>query len=589
MTEQRHRIRRQVLEVAIRGEAAARALQSRLGRCQRRRIVPLVDRCLSEASAPGRIHRLESLEVDLGEVDLRNLERDLVEKLGDRLRQALAERLSEQERGDKRREGGVEAASRLELLELFARTGSLPWWADATRPRLVDESLDFLISRAPRPLAASMWRMAGDRRHLQRIVLHCGDETLAALFAVLVSLPQPPPELEALLRARRAVAGVTAEGFRSAAWRAVLRTSCRGRLRSREPMSFWKEALTRTALEMGTTYVSLVSGLHRLLRPAPDRRPEPFATVVESLYREIPGVEPQAEPSPDPAAPRAGDRRQEIERLLDRLGRPDGPLTGLFAALRPIARRLPARLRGRWLAALRDLDRHRLGERLPPPDALKRCLAELEGAAAVLPAPATKELMRLFREAIEADRAEAPAHSAEEEPVDLTFSDADVAYVENAGLVIIWPFLGHFFERLDLMEDKQFKEPEAVQRAVGILQYIATEDPSPPEYQVTLGKVLCGMEPNAVFDFGPPVTEAEAEECTSLLEAAIGHAPILNDMSVAGFRGSFLIRKGALSAEAGTWLLRVERETFDVVLDRFPWSVSWLKLPWMEVPIQVEW
>ena len=44
-----------------------------------------------------------------------------------------------------------------------------------------------------------------------------------------------------------------------------------------------------------------------------------------------------------------------------------------------------------------------------------------------------------------------------------------------------------------------------------------------------------------------------------------------------------------LTMVEGTWLLRVERASHDLVLDRFPWSWSWLKLPWMGDPLRVEW
>ena len=39
----------------------------------------------------------------------------------------------------------------------------------------------------------------------------------------------------------------------------------------------------------------------------------------------------------------------------------------------------------------------------------------------------------------------------------------------------------------------------------------------------------------------------------------------------------------------GSWLLRVERRGYDLVLDRFPWAFDWLKLPWMEMAMRVEW
>jgi len=71
--------------------------------------------------------------------------------------------------------------------------------------------------------------------------------------------------------------------------------------------------------------------------------------------------------------------------------------------------------------------------------------------------------------------------------------------------------------------------------------------------------------------------------------AAIAQAPILRQMSVAGFRGSFGLREGQLSSRDGHWLLQVERQTFDVVIDRFPWSAALVRLPWMPALLQVQW
>jgi len=161
--------------------------------------------------------------------------------------------------------------------------------------------------------------------------------------------------------------------------------------------------------------------------------------------------------------------------------------------------------------------------------------------------------------------------------------------VDNAGLVILWPFLERFFRRLDLLDEAQFRGSAAANRAVALLQNMASEDPAAPEYLLALNKVLCGMSPSDLYAFDDPLSDTETEECTQLLEAAIGHAPVLRNMSVEGFRGSFLLRKGVLSTEDGSWLLRVEAETYDVVLERFPWSFAWVRLPWMPSPLRVEW
>jgi len=173
--------------------------------------------------------------------------------------------------------------------------------------------------------------------------------------------------------------------------------------------------------------------------------------------------------------------------------------------------------------------------------------------------------------------------------VPYSYSNTDKIYLVNAGLVILWPFLNTFFDRLGLLEENRFCNDDVRQRGVALLQYLVNEELAPPEYLLPLNKLLCGMALDAVFDLEHPLIETETDECDTLLEAVIAQAPILNNMSIAGFRGSFLLRQGILSTRDGAWLLRVERETYDLVLDRFPWGFAWVKLPWMELPLQVEW
>lgn len=174
-------------------------------------------------------------------------------------------------------------------------------------------------------------------------------------------------------------------------------------------------------------------------------------------------------------------------------------------------------------------------------------------------------------------------------PIDLSFSVGDELYIGNSGLAILWPFLTNFLARLSLVEERKFIDENARMRAVALLQYVTTGEPEFPEYLLPLNKVLCGMEVTTVFDPGLPLTEAEVEACDELLTAVIANAPILRDMSADGFRRTFMQRQGVLRTRDGAWLLQVERETFDLVLDRFPWGWEWIKLPWMEAPLRVEW
>ncbi len=216
-------------------------------------------------------------------------------------------------------------------------------------------------------------------------------------------------------------------------------------------------------------------------------------------------------------------------------------------------------------------------------------------AGAVEAAPAAGEVARAEgEEAVPGSGGEghAPPHPATAPAgivADVAFGDADEAYVGNAGLAVLTPFLTSFFTRLGLVEEGAFVAAAAAHRATGLLQHAVTGDREPPEYQLVLAKVLCGVHPGELLDFGKPVTDAEAAECELLLEAALAQAPVLGELSVAGLRSTFLARRGMLRAVPGTWQLIVERETYDVLLDRLPWQFGWVKLPWMELPLEVDW
>jgi len=170
------------------------------------------------------------------------------------------------------------------------------------------------------------------------------------------------------------------------------------------------------------------------------------------------------------------------------------------------------------------------------------------------------------------------------------FEDLEQLYVQDAGLVILWPFLDRFFQRVGLVDnDCCFIDEQAQMQAITLLEQLAFEVPEPPEYRLALAKLLCGMTPGAFFALVRPLEPAQLAEGNNLLRAVIGHASILRDMSPATFRVTFLQRSGVLTTHAGMWRLQVESKDYDVVLERFGWSWSWLKLPWMPDPLRIEW
>ncbi|ACH39564.1 hypothetical protein Gbem_2556 [Citrifermentans bemidjiense Bem] len=161
-------------------------------------------------------------------------------------------------------------------------------------------------------------------------------------------------------------------------------------------------------------------------------------------------------------------------------------------------------------------------------------------------------------------------------------------YLDNAGLVLLHPFLPQLFRALQVARDEELLLPE---RALALLHFLATGSEVAPEYQLMLAKVLCGIDLNTTVRSRQELAEAERKECEALLEAAIHHWGALGNSSANALRGTFLLRPGKLTLRsgAGEWLLQVEASGYDILLGQLPWGISMVKLPWMERMLRVEW
>jgi hypothetical protein len=572
MSPQKHRIMRQVLEIRGCPSAHAWRVQSEIQRIYYQRIVPLIERAFASVSSPDRILRIDALEIDLGEVELDELEHALSKKFEAVFARELTAAVSQAQRASGTA-NDVTLASQLELFSYYVQTGAVPWWAELARRSLLEENLEFLIQQAPGALTQAMQELWNQEQALRRIVLSYPDHLLDDLFRVLAprleaALPGFARELATLLQTTSASKSRSPSLGRNLLWEETLRLANTRDVSALEPSSFFRAIFMRLAHRSGVDYRSLISDIHEALQAGSSEVYPRAAVISQSLYREI--CSPTVE-----SGSQAESIRAELVELLDRFDRFGLYTADLRVRLRTMLDRLPPSSIAQALAKLklwesRAADGETLSDKL---------MDELVGLAP--PSEPGHNPLQAVKETAESAR--------DRTPIDLSFSDSDELYVNNSGLVILWPFLKRFFEHLGLVDEKKFNDEAAVQRSVGLLQYLVSEDASPQEYLLALNKILCGMALDEVFDFGPPVTEVEIEECRHLLTTVIEHAPILRNMSIPGFRNTFLLRKGQLSARDGIWRLRVERETYDVVLDRFPWSVSWLKLPWMEFPMHVEW
>ncbi len=168
--------------------------------------------------------------------------------------------------------------------------------------------------------------------------------------------------------------------------------------------------------------------------------------------------------------------------------------------------------------------------------------------------------------------------------------DKQEIYINNAGIIILHPFLAPFFNVLGLTNElNQFTTAEGQTLAAILLHYLQTGNPAYEEWEMTLNKVLCGLDPAAAIDNDICIPEQAMLESGLLLQELIDHWTALKGSGIESVQNSFFSRAGKLSYNGSAWLLQVERTAMDVLVDRLPWGFSVVRLPWNKQLIYTEW
>ncbi|MBL7701137.1 MAG: hypothetical protein JNM14_02710 [Ferruginibacter sp.] len=159
-------------------------------------------------------------------------------------------------------------------------------------------------------------------------------------------------------------------------------------------------------------------------------------------------------------------------------------------------------------------------------------------------------------------------------------------YIENAGAVIIAPFLPRLFERLKITDKTTIIKPD---QGALVIQYIVSGNAKAEEHELVLPKILCGIGPQLPVNTSRKITKAQQAEADEMLSAVIEHWAVIKNTSIDGLRESFLKRSGKLIQADEEWLLQAEQKSYDMLLQQLPWNISMIKLPWMERVLKTEW
>jgi hypothetical protein len=163
--------------------------------------------------------------------------------------------------------------------------------------------------------------------------------------------------------------------------------------------------------------------------------------------------------------------------------------------------------------------------------------------------------------------------------------------VNYAGLVLLHPFISPFFEATGVKETNSKTIVDSkIARAAALLHFLATGQEELYEYELGLIKILLGLEPETPLLVGEGLLQqGDRQEAERVLQSVINYWSILKNTSINGLRSSFLERSGLLQWTDNGWKLQVEHQSFDMLLEHLPWSISIIKLSWMKLPIYTEW
>ncbi|RMB56174.1 hypothetical protein EAX61_15505 [Dokdonia sinensis] len=167
--------------------------------------------------------------------------------------------------------------------------------------------------------------------------------------------------------------------------------------------------------------------------------------------------------------------------------------------------------------------------------------------------------------------------------------ETELIRVENAGLILVWPFLRSYFEQLGMLDGDNFKDSESQHRAVYLLQYLVYNEIDFSEYRLPLNKILVGMPLVQPVTPVASLTTVEIEISESLLNGFKANWSKLENSSLAAVQENFMQRDGSLSRSENGYSFKVESTTIDVLMHDISWSFSAIKLLWMQMPLYVDW
>lgn len=550
MEQQYHIINRQIIELHMPKKSNVQALQKKVAHLCQNKLRSILDQQLTARFGGNdkKRHQFERLTIDLGEVKFEDIEAVFAEQLA----QAINDQTSVAPSTEYEEENATIAeltTTPMKLLGYYLKTGILPWWSEDKSIKYIHKQLDTLLETPNPHFKELLGQFQYHPGYLERFLNTFTEKQLLQSLQLLTDI-----SLEALSDTKKELL----EQFNKAT------TEWVPGLKDFELIkAFWTAAFEEISTAKDFSVLEW--------------------RITRQVFQEL-WVGSKNEGSTSGNTALVGVKAI-VKRLKTQYS--DNPIWQSFAQRLSLLshhstlRHLDARLLEEFLQRLGQLE-----STLGIPSAEERPGVTRKAVTNAHLQPVLEHLQVM--EAIMKQVQSGPIPDVLNK-LSYEFEETDFITVQNAGLVILWPFLQRFFDNMELMEGKAFHDEVTRSKAACTLQYLTgMGEEEIFEGQLPLNKVLCGIPLEDTVEV-VALSPEEKKMAEGLLQSAITRGPHWKNLTLEGFRSSYLRREGSLRMKEGHWLLQVEKETYDITLEKLPWGFTVVKLPWMQAPLMVEW
>ena len=592
MPDNTHQIMRQILELNFSTTDQFSDLQQLAARVLKNQGLTTMETVFNRLASPHEQVQLDRLELDLG--SLRGP--DWPEQFRQRLEEQLEYQLEKALKNGTSTTVSAVTDRLFEQFLYFCHRGHLPWWGHQPSANWMEQILTTLTSAQWQTLTD---QVRYDRRMQKRLIYTVSDNSLQTILQQFGQLPEADRVRQQLKLSdwSPTTQAIWREQFWSIALtHTPIRTAATGISLMRQLLTEWQRLRERSPQGSSpniTHTPSTQDSLNLTILDVPSSLPSPWNTWLEQVVSASTSAKPVV-----PSNQSSSDQQPSLDRLLSTEQivdsselNPSQPSTPELASPNS-----PSIADGENTTGPSDgSPSTTLSDALANPDATDKLtpdppFQQTNDADPALPLPSDTSPQDITNALpLETHRQQiSPAFSLSPPSGNNSDIRREDVYIDAAGMVILHPFLQELFTSLDLLNDQQFYDIVAQRRAVALLTYLAFGNIAVQEYELLLPKLLVNWpwaEPLPPYD----LTKPEQLACDELMAAVLRHWSALRSSSADWLREAFFWRDGKLTPVDGGWRLTIEHHAQDILLNRLPWGLGIIRLPWMSDFLYVSW